>query len=180
MLFSYNATDNNPQGNPPLAACFESFIEKKIIEQLELAGASKDMGGIAVARSPSELFEQANDPDNYPEAAREKIAFEQDLADLHTSRTSFIHLQSDRDERGNYLYDFELKGITGSGGKQYNTSDIIREKMKAIYNCFGTQALLLGQDGVGSNALSKDQSTIFRYYVERDMAEKPMLSIINY
>lgn len=63
-------------------------------------------------------------------------------------------------------------------GKQYSTSEIIREKTKAIYNAFGTQAVLIGQDGTGSNALSKDQNTTFKYYVERDMTEKA--DVINH
>lgn len=171
MIFSYNSTSNNPQGNPPLASCFNAYLEKKVTEQYELAGLSKDLGGVFVARSPSELFEKANDPSNYPEAARAKAEFEDDLGKLHKSETTFVHLQSDTDERGNYLYDFQIKGVEG-GGKQYSSTDIIREKTKAIYNVFGTMSLLLGQDSVGSNALSKDQNTTFRYYVEKDMAEK--------
>ena len=38
-------------------------------------------------------------------------------------------------------------------GKQYSTSDIIEQKSKSIYNCWGAGFLLLGQGGVGSNAL---------------------------
>ena len=171
ILFSYNSNLNNPQGNPPLAQCFNSYLEKKVIEAYELSGVSKDLGGIVVARSPSELFEKASDPSKYPEEAKIKKEFEDDLAAIHASEQTFIHLSSDKDERGNYLQDFELKGIQG-GGKQYNTSDIIKEKTLAIYNSFGTQSLLLGQNSVGSNALSKDQSTILQYYVERDISEK--------
>ncbi len=179
LIFSYNSTNNNPQGNPALASVFTSYIEKKIVEQYELTGVSKDLGGIVVARSPSELFEKAGDTDDpdYSNALAAKTEFERDLGDLHNSKTSFLHLQSDRDTSGNYLYDFELKGVSG-GGKQYQTSEIIREKTKAIYNAFGTQAILIGQDGTGSNALSKDQNTTFKYYVERDMTEKA--DVINH
>ncbi len=171
LHFTYNATNNNPQGDSPLVHCFDAWMEKKLIEQYELAGVAKDMGGVVVARSPSDLFERANDPEVYPTAAREKAALEKDLADLHQGKSSFIHLQSDTDERGNFLYDFELKGIDG-GGKQYTTSEIITEKKKAIYNVFGTQSLLLGQSGEGSNALSKDQTTTFGYYVNNNLMEK--------
>lgn len=171
LLFSYNSTLNNPQGNPILASCFNSYLEKKVIEQYELTGVAKHLGGVFVGRSPSDLFEKANDVENYPEAYLAKKEFEDDLGKLHSSDSTFIHLQSDTDDRGNYLYDFQIKGIEGSTGN-YKTSDIIKEKTKAIYNCFGTQALLLGQGDGGSNALSKEQNTTFRYYVERDMAEK--------
>ena len=176
LIYSYNATNNNPQGDLPAAGCFEAYVEKKVIEQYELSGVAKDLGGIIVARSPSDLFEKAEDPDNFPEAAVAKAEYESDIANMHNSDTTFVHLQSDRDDRGHYLYDFELKGVTGSG-KSYSTTDIIKEKTKAIYNCFGTQSVLTGQDGVGSNALSKDQVTSFQYYVSRDMAE--IADVIN-
>lgn len=176
LIFSYNSTNNNPQGDLLAAGCFEAYIEKKIIEQYELSGLSKDLGGIVVGRSPSDLFEKAADPVNFPEAAQAKNEFETDLGNVHVSKTTFVHLQSDRDERGNYLYDFELKGVQGAG-KSYSTTEVIKEKNKAIYNRFSTQALLLGQDGSGSFALSKDQMTTFQYAVYRDMAE--MADVIN-
>lgn len=170
LLFSYNTTNNNPQGNPLAAECFEAFLEKKIVEQYELTGVSKDLGGVIVARSPSELFEQANDPENFPDAALIKHEFERDLAKVHQSDTTFLHLQSDRDDKGHYIYDFDLKGVDG-GGKMYKTSEIISAKEKAIYHVFNTQALILGSEGGGSYALSKDQMTSFQYAVQRDMAE---------
>lgn len=179
LLFSYNSTNNNPQGDLLVSGCFSAFLEKKVIEQYQLSGVAKDLGGIIVARSPSDLFEKANDPDNpnYAEAFAAKAEFEEDIANMHASKTTFVHLQSDRDERGNYLYDFELKGVDGGAGKAYNTTEIIKEYNKAIYNSFGTQFMLLGQDGGGSYALSKDQMTAFQYYVQRDMSE--MADVIN-
>lgn len=177
LLFSYNSTLNNPQGELLAASCFESYLEKKIIEQYELSGIAKDLGGIIVARSPSDLFEKANNPEEYPEAAVAKQEFETDLANMHSSKTTFVHLQSDRDDHGQYQYDFELKGVSGGGSKAYNTSEIIKDKTKAIYNSFMTQALLAGLDGSGSLALSQDQMTTFQYAVQRDYAE--MADVIN-
>lgn len=178
LIYTYNGTNNNPQGEPPALGVFESYLEKKIVEQYELSGLSKDLGGIIVARSPSDLFEKANDPENYPDAAIAKQEYEKDIADMHVSKTTFVHLQSDRDESGNYLYDFELKGVTGSG-RSYDTTQVIKEKQRAIYNGFGTQSILLGTDGGGgSYALSRDQSQTLQYYVLRDMNE--MADVINH
>lgn len=171
LHFTYGSTNNNPQGDSPFAHCFDAWMEKKLVESYELSGAAKDLGGIVVLRSPSELFEKAADAAEYPQEAAAKKELETDAANLHNGKTTFVHLQSDRDERGNYLYDFELKGIQG-GGKQFSTTDIINEKKKSIYNVFGTQALLLGQDNVGSNALSRDQNTTFSYYVQRNIKQK--------
>lgn len=178
LLFSYNSTMNNPQGNPPLADCFGAYVEKKICEQLELSGLNKDLAGMYLVSLPSEVFQAANDPTHpkHADAARAVKEYADDVNKMQRSESNTIFTQSDRDANGHKLYDIEILNVK-AGSTNYTTTEVIREKKKAIYNVFGTQALLLGQDSVGSNALSKDQNTTFRYYVERDMEEK--VDIIN-
>jgi len=172
LHFTYNSTNNNPQGDPPLIHCYTAWMEKRLIEEYEVIGISKDLGGIVVLRVPSELIEKANDPSNNPEAAAEYKAIQQNTADLHAGKNSFLLLTSDTDSISKkYLYDFELKGIDG-GGKQYQTSDIITQKKKSIYNVFGTGHILLGQDMVGSYNLSSNQTSLHGYYVERNILQK--------
>lgn len=171
LHFTYNSTNNNPQGDSPLAHCYTAWIEKKTIETLELNGATKDLAGLVVLRAPSDFLQKANDQDNYPDAYAENIALQQNAADLHNGKESFIYLLSDTDDKGKYLYDVNLLGLSG-GGKQYLTSEIIKQKKTSIYNCFGTSFLILGDDGVGSYALSGDKATTFSYYVERNILQK--------
>ncbi len=172
LHFKYNTTNNNPQGDSPLAHCYTAWMEKRLIEEYEVIGVSKDLGGIVVLRVPSELIEKANDSDNYPDAAAEYAALQTNTADLHAGKSSFIVLTSDADDNTKkYFYDFELKGIDGAG-KQYNTSNIIDQKRKSIYNCFGTGFLLLGQDSVGSYNLSSNATSTHGYYVERNILQK--------
>jgi hypothetical protein len=54
-----------------------------------------------------------------------------------------------------YEYDFKLLGVDG-GGKQFDTSEIIREKNTDIANAFLASHLLLGQQG---NTTSYNAST---------------------
>ena len=169
---SYNSTLNNPQGDPPLLHCFDAWYEKKLIEKLEVAGVSKDLGGVLVLRVPSELIEQAAEPETYPDAYREWTALQEDAKNLHLGKTTYIALTSDVDEVSKQpLYDIEFKGIEG-GGKQYKTSEIIDQKRKSIYNSFGTGFMLLGQDGSGSYALAGTQKGSHAFYVERNIAQK--------
>ena len=172
LHFKYNSTNNNPQGDPPLIHCYTAWMEKRLIEEYEVIGISKDLGGIVVLRVPSELIEKANDPAKYPNAATEYAAIQTNTADLHAGKSSFLLLTSDVDPTSKkYLYDFELKGIDG-GGKQYQTSDIINQKKKSIYNVFGTGHMLLGQDSVGSYNLASAHTSIHGYYVERNILQK--------
>lgn len=44
LHFAFNKTNNNPQGNPPLMACYQAWMEKKLVEKYEIVGVSKDLG----------------------------------------------------------------------------------------------------------------------------------------
>jgi hypothetical protein len=172
LHFRQNPTNNNPQGDSPLIHCYDAWMEKKLVERYEIVGVSKDFGGAVVLRVPSELIEKANDPVNYPNEAAEYRQLQEDAAALHAGESSYIVLTSDVDATTQAkLFDFELKGIDG-GGKQYNTSDIIDQKRKSIYNCFGTGFLLLGQTGHGSHSLSDNQMSTHDYYVDRNLLYK--------
>ncbi len=170
--FRHNPTNNNPQGHSPLLACYDAWMEKKLIERYECVGVSKDLGGAIVLRVPSELIAKANDPANYPAEAQEYADLQRDAGALHAGESSYIVLSSDVDAATKVKnFDFELKGIDG-GGKQYKTSEIIDQKRKSIYNVFGAGFLLLGQDGTGSNALSTNQQSTHDLYVERNILWK--------
>lgn len=162
-----NSTMRNPEGDSPLMHCYDPFVEKQLIQSYEMTAISKDLVGLAMLRVPSELIQLANDdPDS--EAAKEYAALQQNMADFHAGKSSFILLTSDHDPASKIFdYDFKLVGIDGgSGGKAYQTSQVIDQKRKAIYNCFGAQAALLGQDGGGSYALSSSLTSMHGSYVE--------------
>ncbi len=175
IRFTHNATNNNPQGNSPLIACFEAWAEKSIIEQYEVIGVSKDLGGLVVVRAKQELLQRAKDPDTYPNDYKAYLQLENQIANIHAGKQSYIIL-SDEMEQGNYSYDIDLKGIDG-GGKQYKTSEIIEQKRKAIYNVFGAGFLLLGQDSHGSYNLSSTGKIVHSFYVERNTEE--FVSVLN-
>jgi len=173
ILFNrYNPTDNNPQGDSPLMHCYDAWLEKKLVERFECIGVTKDMGGAVVLRVPSSLIERANDPQNYPDESAEYKALQEDAAALQAGESSFILLASDVDPVSKVPdFNIDFKGIDG-GGKQYNTSDIIDQKRKSIYNVFGAGFLLLGQNSVGSYALSTSQTSTHGFYVQRNIMWK--------
>jgi len=164
---SINGTMRNPEGDSPLMHCYDPFVEKQLIQSYEMTAISKDLVGLAMLRVPSELIQAANDDPN-SDAAKEYKALQQNMADFHAGKSSFILLTSDHDPNSKIFdYDFKLVGIDGgSGGKAYQTSQVIDQKRKAIYNCFGAQAALLGQDGGGSYALSSSLTSMHGSYVE--------------
>lgn len=164
---SINGTMRNPEGDSPLMHCYDPYVEKKLIEAYEMTAISKDLVGLAVLRVPSELIEAAGQDPN-GDAAKEYAALQQNMADFHAGKASYMILTSDHDNVSKlYDYDFKLMGIEGgTGGKAYQTSQVVDNKRKAIYNCFGAQAALLGQDGSGSYALSSSLTSMHGSYVE--------------
>jgi hypothetical protein len=167
LHFRFNPTNNNPQGNTPLFLCYDAWAEKHLIEQYEIIGVSKDLGGIAVVSVPLDLMEKASDPDNFPEDYASYQALVDNAAAAQQGKNQVIVVASDvHDNNKNKLYDFKLAGVEGSA-KQYKTSEIIEQKRKSIYNVFGASFMITGQDGHGSNALSSNQMSTHDYYVQR-------------
>ena len=173
----YNPTNNNPQGDSPLLHCYAAWKEKSIVEQYEVIGVTKDMGGALVIRVPSDLIERAGDPAQYPNEAAEYDQLQTDAANLHAGKSTYIVLSSDVDPASKTKdFDIEFKGVDG-GGKQYSTSAIIEQKRKSIYNVFGAGFLLLGQDGSGSFSLSTNQMSVHDQYAQRSTLWK--VDVIN-
>lgn len=163
--FTYDGTNNNPTGDSPLNHCYKAWKEKSLIEQYEVIGVTKDLGGVMILRVPEQLVEEA-ETDPTGRSADEYRAVQTDTAKLATGEGNLMVFTSELAEGGQkYMYDLEIKGIEG-GGKQYNTSAIIDQKRKAIYNSFGAGYVLLGQDGGGSFALSTAGTTTHGYFVE--------------
>lgn len=175
LHFTYNSTNNNPQGSSPLVACFSPWKEKEIISQYQVIGITRDFGGIPIARVPSELMRRANDPDHlYPQDELEYAAYQDQLANMHSGKQSYFILSSDLAEGSTtqFEYDIKLLGIEGSG-KQFDTSSIIKDKTTEIYNAFGAGYLILGQgDTTSSYNLSTTGRTVHSFIIEKAILSK--------
>lgn len=172
LHFRYNPRNNNPQGDSPLIHIYQTWKEKELVSRYEVIGVSKDLGGALVVRVPPELMEKAARPDLYPNEYQEYLDLQKDAADLHAGESTYVVLSSELNEDGKtFLYDITMKGVDG-GGKMYNTSDIIEQKKKSIYNAFGTGFMLLGQDQTGSYSLASSAMSTHAHYVERNIIQK--------
>lgn len=180
LHFTYNSTNNNPQGNSPLMDCYNAWAEKKLIEKFEISAITKGLGGVLLLRVPSQLIERANDPQGrFPEATAEYLALQQDAAAIHSAENALMVLTSDVDEITKQpLYDVRFMGVEGgSSTNSFDTTKIIDQKRKAIYNTFLTSAILLGQGEVGSYALSNNITTMHALAVQNNILQKT--NVIN-
>lgn len=174
MHFRYNPRNDNPQGNTPFKAAYQTWQEKQLVSKYEVIGVSKDLGGALILRVPNDLLEKAANPTLYEQEAKDYTSLQKDAADLHAGESSYIVLSSATDDHGQFLYDVVFKGVDG-GGKQYNTSDIIEQKKKSLHNIFGTGFLILGQDSVGSYSLASSKMSTHAHYIERDLTQKSLV-----
>ena len=168
MLFGYNTTDSNPYGESPLVGCFRDVKEMDIINEYQTVGITRDMGGLLVFGVPSDILNKAAIDPTGPEALSVQRLEEQG-ASCHAGEQTSMILPRELLEGSSSVdaYTMDLKGVSG-GGKMFDTSQIIKDKQKAIFDRFGAGAMILC-DGGGSYALIEGKNTIHSHYIERDI-----------
>ena len=156
LHFRHIPKDDNPEGDSPFLHFYNTWQEVRIIENLELQGMQKDLVGTGIIRVAQEVLDAADDPEDpaHDKAKQFLEEIQTDVNKLLEGIAGGLVMSSETDEKGNLLYDLNIKGIDG-GGKQYTTTDVIRDKKTSIYNNFSSGHTILGQSGdSGSEALS--------------------------
>lgn len=167
MVMTLSGTESNPAGVSPMIGCYRSFREKVLIENLEVVGCSKDLGGVLELKIPSNILNKASiDPTSMEGQMVANLMA--DAANAHSGEQSFFILPSDRDKSGKEQYSMDLKGINGAG-KQYSTKDLVDARKKAILDRFGAGFINLGNDNVGSYSLSESKQSLHGHFVNRDI-----------
>lgn len=151
MLFSPYSTNGNPLGRSSLIGAYKPWREIVLIEDLEVVGVSKDMSGVPVIEAPKAIFDAAASNPNGPEA-KSLAKLQQHVANLHAGEQAFLFLPSDVQEGSTTQKEYGVKflGVEG-GGKQFDTTQLIEQRHKAILNCFGAGFIVLGQGGSGGS-----------------------------
>lgn len=163
-----NITENNPLGESPLLAVYRSWREKSLIQEYEVVGVSKDLGGMPVLMVPSDILNRASlNPDG--DEAQSLRVLQANIANLHAGEQSYMVLPSDVYE-GTVMrmYDLAFQGVQGTG-KQFDTQALIKQRKLDIFNRFGAGVLIMGDGDAGSFALSDNKQTLLSHFIERDV-----------
>lgn len=164
MIMTTGGSSSQALGVSPLVACYRPWREKVLIENLEVVGATKDMGGVIELKIPSSILNKAAiDPSSYEAEMVQGLMA--DAANAHSGEQSFFMLPSDTKDNAP-LYSMSLKGIDGMG-KQYSTRDLISDRKKSILDRLGAGFLNVGNDDAGSYNLSESKQTIHTQFVQR-------------
>lgn len=164
LLFSYNATKDNPQGNSPLKGCYVTWKFKCLLEDYEATGVAKDMAGMPVFGIDKDVLIKARTDPSSSEAVLVNY-LETAGANMHAGEQNFLVNPIAYDERGKPLFSFELTGVQGAS-KSFDLDQIIKRRQNEILMAYFADVLKLGQDGVGSYALADSKTNLLGHAVE--------------
>lgn len=164
MLFRYNVKKNNPMGTSPLLGCYIPWKQKTAIEEYELVGVSKDLGGLIDIGISADYLAKAYENPTGPEA-QVIAALQQNATDMHAGDQTFVQRPISYDDNGKPLFEFNLLGVQG-GGKQFDLNAIINRKQNEMLTVFMADVLKMGQDKVGSYSLSDTKTNLLSMGVQ--------------
>lgn len=152
LLFRTDATLDNPEGRSVLRSAYVSWQRKKSIEEAEGRAALR-AAGLVVIRIPGEVLRDAAN-------AAVKADFVKLAEDLANDRHGGIVLSSDiHPDTKQVLY--EVQYVVADGRRSADMSTIVERIDKRIAASVLADFILLGQQAVGSFALSSDKTALF-------------------
>lgn len=143
MLYRLRTERDNPEGRSMLRTAWVPYYYIKHIQQIEAIGIERDLAGLPVIHLPSGA---STGGDTTDDAKAAKIV---------------RNIRND-EQAGIVLPDGWLLELLSTGGtRAFDTDKVVNRYEKRILTSALAQFLMLGQDGVGSLSLSKDQTDFF-------------------
>jgi hypothetical protein len=145
LLYRTRVEQNNPEGRSILRQAWVSYYYQRNISQIEGIGIERDLAGLPVIHLPPGSTTDTNDINSDASKAAKIVR----------------NVRND-EQAGLVLPDgwvFELASTGGS--RQFDTDKIISRYESRILISTLTQFLMLGQNSVGTQALSQDQTQLF-------------------
>lgn len=154
LLFRTQSHKNNPEGRSILRGAYVVWERKKAVEAAEGRAAMR-AAGVVVFRIPARYMSADAD-----ESERNVALAYRTLADrLAQDRQGSVVLPSDVGQNGQPLVDFSY--VTADGRRPADMSPIVERYDKRIVTTVLADFLLLGQQAIGSFALSSDKTALF-------------------
>jgi hypothetical protein len=155
LLFRTTAERNNPEGRSILRSAWRAWMFKRRMEEIEGVGVERDLAGFPVGRIPSQYM----DPDAEPAEKAVFAAWQQMITRIKRDQQEGIIIPSDVRADGSKLFDLTL--LSSGSTRSIDTSKIIDRLDRAIATSVLADFIFLGQQAVGSFALSSDKTALF-------------------
>jgi hypothetical protein len=156
MLFRTTTKMNNPQGRSILRNAFVSWYYKRRIQEIEAIGIERDLAGMPVAYVPPQMLSN-----NATQDERNALeAIKQIVRNIKRDEQEGIvfPLAYDPDTK---LLAYDLKLLSTGGRRQFDTNEIVNRYDQRIAMTVLADFMLLGHEGVGTQALSVSKIELF-------------------
>jgi hypothetical protein len=157
LLFRLSNYRDSPEGRSLLRAAYVPWYRKKNVATFQGIGVERDLVGLPVIRVPIEIMLASGSQE-----ALVKHEFERMGRNIRQDDQAYVMLPSNRDESGNYYYDFTLASTTGTGTK-IDTQPIIDAYNKEILMALMTDVTLIGHEQVGSFSLHSSATQLLSF-----------------
>lgn len=148
LHFRTESRKENPEGRSILRNAYRSWYFKKRIQEIEGIGMERDLAGFPVLTGPEGL--DLWDPED-----------EDAVRSLAAAQNIVTNIRRDSKEGLVLPEGWKLELLSAGHRRQFDTNQIIERYDKRIANTCLADFILLGQDGVGSFALSSDKTRLF-------------------
>lgn len=145
LLYRTRVEKNNPEGRSILRTAYPSYYFWKHISQTEGIGIERDLAGLPVVKLPEDASTDEDDPDSDASKAAEIVR----------------NIRNDEQAGVVLPYGWDLSLLSTGGTRQFDTDTIIKRYESRMLMSALAQFLVLGQDKVGSLALSSDQTDFY-------------------
>lgn len=173
LLFNLGRNRSDPYGTSPLRDVYLHWKMLTYFEELEAAGAAKDLQGVPLLKVPAQYMTADATPD-------QKAMFEQFksiVRNLQQNTQSGVVLPSTVDEVTKEAL-FSLQLLSSDGGKKsYDITKIKEYYRSMIFIGMSADVLLMGNSTTGSFALGNIKSSLSGSFVESML--KRMIHILN-
>lgn len=155
LLFRTTLKKNNPEGQSLLRAAWLSYFFRSNYQRFEGIGVERHLGGLPMMRIPAEILNSQPGTPNY--AIRQ--AYINIATNVRKDEQMGVVIPSDRDEKGNALYEFSL--LSTASSQPMDMEPKIQRLDQRILMCVMMDFLLLGHEKVGSFALADNKTDLF-------------------
>lgn len=171
--------NDSPQGLGLFRHIVEPVHRLNRYEQLEGFGFETDLRGVPVGRAPySELRQQVNSGEISAADAQRAVAPIEKFVEKHVKKPdlgllidSAVFETTDEAQRPSNQPKFALDLLDGPQTALPEIGRAIERVNREIARILGVEALLLGADSRGSNALSRDKTNQFSLTVDATLSE---------
>lgn len=148
LHFRTKSRKDNPEGRSILRSAYRSWYFKKRIQEIEGIGMERDLAGFPVLTGPEEVdLWDSEDPEM--------------VMTLAAAQNIVTNIRRDAKEGLVLPAGWKLELLSAGTRRQFDTNQIIERYDKRIATTVIADFLMLGQQTVGSYALSSDKTRLF-------------------